>query len=213
MFAVYDKGSINAINSIENLYNTKQVTPARETDKYANKELSYEDYTSQHNENTQKQNLTKQAIGKYKKNTKMDTQDIVYHVYQIIDNKCISINNLETIQDAYNLLVKQNISQLPIVNNNNTIIGMIDKKYILNLLMENLNNPTSILNQQLNQIDLPKTITTNPITDIRRIAKVMIDLDIHAMPVVDDSGILVGIVSQTDIIKAVSSIPNLQLWA
>ncbi len=213
MFAVYDKGSINAINTIDNLKNIKQVTALKETDEYVDKDLSYEDYTSAHKENTYKQKLTKKAINKYKENTNMDIQDNVYHIYQIIDDKCISIENDKTLQEAYDILVEKKINQIPIISNNNTIVGMIEKKDILNLLMQDLNRPQNILNQQLDEVELPKIVTTNPISDIRRVAKVMIDLDIHAMPVVDDSGLLIGIVSQTDIIKAVSSIPHLQLWA
>jgi CBS-domain-containing membrane protein len=41
----------------------------------------------------------------------------------------------------------------------------------------------------------------------------MIDFKLHAIPIVDKSGILIGIVSKTDIIKAVSHIPQFQLWS
>jgi acetoin utilization protein AcuB len=56
-------------------------------------------------------------------------------------------------------------------------------------------------------------ISTDPISDIRRVAKVMIDFKHDAIPVVNSNDILVGIVSKTNIINAVSHIPNLKLWA
>ena len=56
-------------------------------------------------------------------------------------------------------------------------------------------------------------ITAEPTTDIRKVAKVMIDFKLGAIPIVDEDGILRGIVSKTDIIKAVSHIPRLQLWS
>jgi CBS domain-containing protein len=41
----------------------------------------------------------------------------------------------------------------------------------------------------------------------------MIDFNLNAMPVVNSLDILVGIVSRNDIVKAVASLPHLQLWA
>ena len=41
----------------------------------------------------------------------------------------------------------------------------------------------------------------------------MIDFKLHAVPIVEKNDILIGIVSKTDIIKAVSHIPHFQLWS
>ena len=41
----------------------------------------------------------------------------------------------------------------------------------------------------------------------------MIDFKLDAIPVVDEEDTLVGIVSKSDIIKAVSTIPKLQLYS
>jgi CBS domain-containing protein len=60
---------------------------------------------------------------------------------------------------------------------------------------------------------LPEIITAEPISDIRRVAKVMIDFKLDAIPIVDEESILLGIVSKTDILKAVSFLPKLQLWS
>jgi CBS-domain-containing membrane protein len=41
----------------------------------------------------------------------------------------------------------------------------------------------------------------------------MIDFKLHAIPIVEENDILIGIVSKTDIIKAVSHIPQFHLWS
>ena len=102
---------------------------------------------------------------------------------------------------------------MPVVTFGTKILGMIDKKMILNLLMEDLENSENILKRKIEDIDLPQLLTADPITDIRRVANVMIDFKLHAVPIVESNDILVGIVSKTDIIKAVSHIPHLQLWS
>ena len=79
--------------------------------------------------------------------------------------------------------------------------------------MEDLDNTENVLNRKLEDIYLPQLITADPSTDIRRIANVMIDFKLRAVPIVGENDILLGIVSKTDIIKAVSHIPHLQLWS
>ena len=57
------------------------------------------------------------------------------------------------------------------------------------------------------------TTPKKPNSALRKVAKVMIDFKLHAIPIVDEHDILIGIVSKTDIIKAVSHIPQFQLWS
>jgi CBS domain-containing protein len=90
---------------------------------------------------------------------------------------------------------------------------MINKNMILNLLVEDIENAKHTLDKKLEDLSLPDLITADPISDIRRVAKVMIDFKLDAIPIVDETNILVGIVSKTDIIKAISHLPRLQLWS
>jgi CBS domain-containing protein len=41
----------------------------------------------------------------------------------------------------------------------------------------------------------------------------MVDFKLEAIPVVDEEDILLGIISKTDLIKAISQLPKLQLWS
>ncbi|MFT4929791.1 MAG: acetoin utilization protein AcuB [Phenylobacterium sp.] len=57
-----------------------------------------------------------------------------------------------------------------------------------------------------------KVYATEPVTDIRRIAGLMIEKALHTMPIIENGGKIVGIISRTDIIKAVMTEPPLSLW-
>jgi len=50
------------------------------------------------------------------------------------------------------------------------------------------------------------------ITDIRRIAAVMLDHGVDGTPITDEGGRLVGFVSRSDILRAVITDPPLSLW-
>ena len=78
--------------------------------------------------------------------------------------------------------------------------------------------PGSVMGMELalkkyGTLSLAEVITTDPLSDIRRVTKVMVDFKIDAIPVVDENDIVLGMVSKTDIIRAVSKIPNFQFWA
>jgi CBS domain-containing protein len=143
----------------------------------------------------------------------IDTSEEIFHVKDIMTKDCIYIDSKSTIKEAYDVLKEFKIGQMPVVTFGKKILGMIDKKMILNLLMDDLENPQNVLNRKLEDLHLPQLITSDPITDIRRVAKVMIDFKLHAVPIVEKNDILIGIVSKTDIIKAVSHIPHFQLWS
>jgi CBS domain-containing protein len=49
-------------------------------------------------------------------------------------------------------------------------------------------------------------------TDIRRVARVLLDTGLPGLPTVDDLGRVTGFVSRTDILRAVVADPPLDLW-
>lgn len=211
MFAIYNKGSVGFRSTADNLYNLKNVEEA------AKVELRpYEGFIqdfSNNNDEKEKRKLNENAISKYKQMANIDISEPVYHVQDIMSKDCISIDLKSTVKDAYDSLTENKVGQMPIVSFGKKIIGMINKKMILNLLIEDIENVKFTLNKKLEELSLSELITADPISDIRRVAKVMIDFKLDAIPIVDEEDILVGIISKTDIIKAISHIPRLQLWS
>jgi len=49
-------------------------------------------------------------------------------------------------------------------------------------------------------------------TDIRRVARVLLDIGLPGLPVVNDAGQVIGFVSRSDILRAVVADPPLDLW-
>ena len=210
MFAIYNKGSVGFRSTADNLYsliNIENIQASR---------LKPDEGTIQNFDNLlnkEEKETNKNALTAYKKMANIDTSEIVYQVKDIMTKDCIYIDEKSTIQDAYNVLREFKIGLIPVVSFGKKIIGTIDKKIILNLLMDDLENTKNVLERRIEDIYLPQIITSDPLTDIRRVAKVMIDFKLHAIPIVDENDILIGIVSKTDIIKAVSHIPQFQLWS
>lgn len=210
MFAVYNNGSVSMRSTADNLYDLKQIDAPSNIQLKPDDDTLFQDYMdSKKNSNSSDQN----ALNIYKKMANIDTKELVYHVRDIMTRDCTTINSKQTIKEAYDILKELNISQIPVVVFGKKIQGLINNKTILNLLLEDIDNNEEILNRKIEDIFLPELITADPISDIRRVSKVMIDFKLHAIPIVDEEDIVIGIVSKTDIIKAVSNIPHLQLWS
>ncbi|MFA9238736.1 MAG: HPP family protein [Candidatus Paceibacteria bacterium] len=209
MFAIYKNGSVGFRSTADNLYNLKNIDELSEA-----RLKPDEGFIQLLNDENKEENKNKNvAINKYKKMANIDTSELVYHIKDIMTKDCIYIDIQSTVNDAYDSLNKLDIDQMPVVSFGKKIIGMISKKMILDLLMDDIENSKYILNKKIDDIKLLEIITADPISDIRRVAKVMVDFKLDAIAIVEENDILVGIVSKTDIIKAISHLPSLQLWS
>ena len=210
MFAVYNNGSVGFRSTADNLYNLKNVDEV--ADVRLKPDEGFIQEMSKRNPN-QGEKFSSEALNSYKKMANIDTLEPVYHVKDIMTKEVFYIDNKSSIKEAYDLLFQKKIAQIPVISFGKKIVGMISKKIILNLIMADIENIQNVLDRKIEDISLPEIITAEPISDIRRVAKVMIDFKLDAIPIVDEESILLGIVSKTDILKAVSFLPKLQLWS
>ena len=72
--------------------------------------------------------------------------------------------------------------------------------------------PTGGLERQVGEVMASPVICADPVTDIRRVARVLLETGLTALPVVDEAGRLAGILSRGDILRAVLSDPPPSLW-
>ncbi|QKF66430.1 CBS domain-containing protein [Arcobacter venerupis] len=212
MFAIYNNPDVDFKGTNNDLYALKDVARVNKT--YLNPdEQTFDNLIKHQNNEKQHNDSINEALNSYKKMAKIDTSEMIFHVKDIMTKDCVYIDSISTIQEVYDVMEEFKIKQLPIATFGKKILGMIDKEIILNLLMNDIENSKNILEKKIEDIYIPQLITADPITDIRRVAKVMVDFKLHAVPIVDENDILIGIVSKTDIIKAISHIPHLQLWS
>ncbi len=211
MFAMYDDDGLNFRNSIDHLYNVHEIAPSQKLKNSVNDE----DKNKQNfQESLYKGKITKEATNAYKQMNNLDTRVDIYHVEQIMSQKVITVTDDKTIMECYELMKEHTVQQLPIIDDNQLHLkGIITRHDILKFLVNDLEFSEENFTKPIDNISTKKIITTDPISDIRRVSQVMLDFNLNAIPVVNSDDILVGIVSRNDIIKAVASLPHLQLWA
>lgn len=207
MFAIYNNGTVGFRSTSDNLYALKNIEEL-EAVRFEPKDGLIQDFSSELNKE-QKNDF----LNSYKKVAALDTLEPVYKAKDIMTKDVIYARTDATIEDLYYLIKDKKVSQIPITGFGKKIIGIVNKKIILSLLMNHLEDTESILKRKIDDVYLPEILTADPDSDVRDVVKVMLDLKLDAIPIVDDSDILMGIISKTDILKAVANLPKLQLWS
>jgi len=211
MFSMYDDDGLNFRNNIDHLYKVQEASPAH---KLKNKVKDDGEKKQQFKDNLYQGKITKEATNAYKEMTQLETKSDIYHVDQIMSQKVFTVNDENTVKECYDLMLELVVHQLPIIAENKLHLkGIITKNDILKYITDDLENASEKFHHPISDISTKKVITTDPISDIRRVAQVLIELNINALPVVDSNDIFVGMVTRNDIVKAVASLPHLQLWA
>ncbi len=154
-----------------------------------------------------------QAIAAYQK--VVSNNNIVeplIHVYQIMSSPPTTILPTTPLTEAWWLLRNRNIRQVVVTKENRGIIGMLSERDILKRIT--VVEDEVKIDQELLVTDVIKKefVSTDSISDIRRVARALANLHINAMPVLEDDR-LIGIVTRGDILRGFAMNPKLNLWA
>ncbi|APH13295.1 CBS domain protein [Clostridium sporogenes] len=119
-------------------------------------------------------------------------------VCDIMNTHVIVLNPKDSIKKALNLMSENNINGAPVANEEGNLIGMIVKADIYRFLMEEGHYDTCPVEWVMTK----EVFTALEEEDVISIAKKILDKDIIAMPIVNSSKKLLGIVSIEDILKS-----------
>lgn len=211
MFSMYDDDGLNFRSTIDNLYTVHE---AQKSQHIKNNMKEKRNNRNNKFDTFYKGKIDQKAKETYKQIANLDTKVEIFHVEQIMSHTPIIINDNKTINECFEMMQEQKVQQLLIqADNFNHLKGMITKDDILNYLMNNNKENKTIYTTPIVEIIKNEIITTDPISDIRRVAKVMCDFNLNAIPVVDGEENIIGVVTRHDIVNTVSNTPHLQIWA
>ena len=93
------------------------------------------------------------------------------------------------------------------------VVGLISRANLLKAMNLEEGQPRDVLDRRVADLMTSPVLSADPDTDIRRIAQVLLDYHLAAVPIVDAEGVLAGMVSRGDILRAAVAEPPLSLWA
>jgi len=134
------------------------------------------------------------------------------HIHQIMTSPVSTIHLDTPLTDAWRLLKEVTIRQFVVTTDQKKVIGMLSDRDILKRI--NVVGDEVEVDQELivNEVIKREIITTDSMSDIRRVARVLAYYHIDALPVLEEER-LVGIVTRGDILRGFAENPRLNLWA
>jgi len=116
--------------------------------------------------------------------------------------------------EAWTVMKRTGIHHLPVTSVHGTLVGMISNHDLLPYAheLESVNSPESSAWHKLARVMSSRVLSATPTTEIREIALVMLDEHVSAIPILDSSRHLVGILTTSDILRAIVHRSPLELW-
>lgn len=164
-------------------------------------------------ETTDNFTVSASAIAQYQQMLrKHSAREAVYHAYQVMSHPVVTVQYDSTCGEAIRQFEHHNFQVFPVLNARGILIATLSRKKLCSaLLAGSAIAKRSPISDALTATDM-QVITADPVTAVRRIAHAMLAHQLDALPVVDETHQLVGIVSRTDVLKCVTSDPPLSLW-
>lgn len=144
---------------------------------------------------------------------KNDMIEPLVHIYQIMTSPVDTITADRLLLDAWGELDRLGISQLVVVSERMQVTGLLSDRDILKRI--NIIDEEIVVEPGLTVGDVvqKEVITTDAMSDIRRVARVMAYYHVNSMPVIGSNKSLSGIVTRGDILRGFAENRKLNLWA
>lgn len=193
-------GPLEAMDRVNNLARIRRVRPiAQEGD-----ELGVEVVTTRPKE---------EALRAYREMIHHDIdRGPIYHASQIMTGRVITVEEDSAVAKAWRILRDGHIRQAPVVDSQYKLVGIVSERDLLTAIDIDGDKVIETLDRKVHDVMTTPVVAAAPITDIRRIAAVMLDGSVDGVPVVNDTGYLVGFVSRSDVLRAVVTDPPVSLW-
>lgn len=152
-------------------------------------------------------NFQQKSLNDDKKNLKLQIPPVTAYM----TSKLITFKPETKISDVIDSMLKNRITGAPVLNAKNEVVGLIDDKDCLKVLVGSAyyNHPAgedTVINYMTNVM---KTISIHD--NIVNVANIFLETKYKRLLVMDDTGKLVGQISRRDILRAIKDL-NMNTW-
>ena len=149
-------------------------------------------------------------------NQSHEHQKIIY-ASEIMSSPVTTLAPSTTFAQAWHLIQNHRFRYIPIVNPDGSPIGIVSDR---NLLKSAMTLGWNIF-QEKEAVSLEQTIGKHftlpviaglPRTEVRSIAKALFENHIGAMPIVNDDNAVIGIITRSDILRALMYMRPIEIW-
>ena len=207
MFCVYTIQGPTFEGTLEQLYKVRPVVRSHRAKLNLHEEHAFDNIEARREARAAEQ-AYRQAL-----NLEHERSEI-YHVHQIMHPNPHHVSPDLPIRDAWLELQLHKVKQLPVINTENRIVGLLTESNLLQkIIVTGQGDLIEVPQEKVSNVMTSPVITADPMTDIRRIAKVMADYKFSAIPITQNEKGVVGIVTRGDILRKFANTPPLEIWS
>ncbi len=218
MFAIYGvsgpifQGTLEALSRMPPVARRTPVTPARRI----SDNVEIESATVGNTGNTLgggNAHVNASAVEAYKSMLpKSLDRGPLYHADQIMTPDVVAVRARDEVAHAWRTLTRHMIHQTPVLDDTGRLVGLVSERNLLTAFNVDAGEIRDVQLKRVGDVMTTPVVAASPVTDIRRIARVMLERDVDGVPIVNDAGVLLGFVSRSDILRAVVTDPPLSIW-
>lgn len=120
------------------------------------------------------------------------------------------------VHEAWQTLARHQIGQAPVLNAQGFVVGLLLRADLAPAQLlpgrEAVREMVALARRTVAEAMVTPVPTVAADTELRRVARVLMDTGLPGLPVTDESGALTGFISRNDILRAVAADPPLDLW-
>lgn len=200
---------IQSINGIVETYPVRPATPREPVVDAVDSQAGNE----QHQRAADRTQLAaQQAYQEQTRTTRLPKPAILAR--DLMTTSVVTLPSDATIIDAWVLMTRRSFRHLPISSVHGTLVGMVSDRDLIrhapDLVIAGIESTTA--RRRLAEIMSPRVLSATPNTDIREIARVMMDERVGALPILDVDRRPVGIISKQDLLRSLANHGPLELW-
>lgn len=162
--------------------------------------------------------VARQALAAYAQTTPRETQrQPLTRVAELMHQPALTLPQDTPVLEAWKLLAYHGHGMAPVVGASGVLVGVVLQADLLRaerLAVPDLDPAAwqALMAQPIADLMWTPVPSTTPDTDIRRVAGVLHDSGLPGLPVVDEAGLVTGVLTRGDIVRAVAQDPPLDLW-
>lgn len=133
----------------------------------------------------------------------------------VMHSPALTVPAEATLREAWKVLARHGIAQAPVVGAGGVLVGMVARAELLPAVSPeppSAASESARLSQPVTAAMWSPVPSTAPGTDLRRVAALLLHTGLPGIPVADDNGKVLGFVSRTDLLRALTTDPPLDLW-
>jgi len=213
MFAIYDIEGLRFRDTLERL---RQVRKLHGRKKKTHDDVSEEGDQLKNDSRPDPESeltVTNKAIQAYRNIRHLNQREPVHHAYQVMSQPVKTVSMEMSIIDAHRYFQEHGYQQMPVISPQRRIVGLLAIKDLMRFIIIDGEQTHYLSGKRIKDIISKEVITADPVSDIRRIAQMMYEYHVSAVPIVNDQDALIGIVSRGDILRTVMNDPPLTIWS